>query len=94
MKMLSVAVDEALAKTIDEFIDHSKLYSSRSEFLKDAIRKNLSTGMELNEDLKKIREGAERLAAKARQRGYKGGLPTQKERDKFAREFMKEKGIK
>jgi len=93
MKMLSVAVDEALAMKIDEFINYSRLYSSRSEFLKDAIRKNLSTGLELSEDLKKIREGAEKLAAKARERGYKGGFPSIKEREKIARKFIKEHNL-
>ena len=93
MKMLSVAVDEKLARKIDELIDYSKLYSSRSEFLKDSIRKNLASTLELSEDLKKIREGAEKLAAKAKKRGYRGGLPSIKKREKLAKAFIKEKGL-
>lgn len=93
MKMLSVAVDEKLAKAVDELIDCSRLYSSRSEFLKDSIRKNLESSLELSEDLKKIREGAEKLAIKARKKGYKGGLLTVKEREKIAREFIKEHNL-
>lgn len=93
MKMLSVAVEEACAKAIDRVIEKSGLYSSRSEFLKDSIRKNLAETIELDEDLKKIREETAKLALKAKQRGYKGGLLSDKERDKIAREFVKEKMV-
>lgn len=92
-KMLSVAVEDSFARKIDELIASSGLYSSRSEFLKDSIRKNLAGTLELSEDLKSIRKGAEQLGAKARARGYKGRLPMQKERDKLAIKFMKENGL-
>ena len=92
--MLSVEVRESCAKAIDAVVACSGLYSSRSEFLKDSIRKNLAETAQMSESLKSIRRGAIKLAAEARKRGYKGGFPSREERDKLAREYMKEKGIK
>ena len=91
--MLSVEVQDSCAKAIDAIVASSGLYSSRSEFLKDSIRKNLSDATQMSESLKSIRRGAEKLAAEARKRGYKGGLPTREERDRFARQYAKENGI-
>lgn len=93
MKMLSVAVDESCANAIDRLVAASGLYSSRSEFMKDAIRKNLAETLRFSTDLKKIHAESENLALKARQRGFKGGLPSLKERERLARAFAKEKGI-
>jgi Arc/MetJ-type ribon-helix-helix transcriptional regulator len=92
--MLSVEVQDSCVKAIDAVVASSGLYSSRSEFLKDSIRKNLAETTQMSDSLKSIRRGAEKLAAEARKRGYKGGLPTREERDKLAREYMKELGIK
>jgi len=92
--MLSVSVDEGLARAMDKVIASSGLYSSRSEFLKDAIRKNLTDTMEVSEDLKSIRKGAIKLGKIARKRGYKGGLLSREEKDRIAREYIKRKGIK
>jgi Arc/MetJ-type ribon-helix-helix transcriptional regulator len=89
MKMLSVAVDETYARAIDEVIKSTKIYSSRSEFLKDAIRKNLAEILRLGEDLKKIHEESEKLAVKAKARGFKGKQLSRSERAKLAREFLK-----
>jgi len=93
MKMLSVAVEDDFAKAIDKTIKCSGLYSSRSEFLKDSIRKNLTATMKMSDSLKSIREGAEKLASLARQRGFTGKLPSKREREKFAKEFIKEHGL-
>ena len=88
--MLSVAVDEKFAKDIDNVIRSTGAYASRSEFLKDAIRKNIAETRQLGEELKKTREATRKLAALARSRGYTGGLLTQREKDKIAREFIRE----
>ena len=92
--MLTVEVDDKYAKAIDSVIAKSRMYSSRSEFLKDAIRKNLAETAELDEGLRKIREGAIELGRLARSRGWNGKLLTKKEKDAIAREFIKENGIK
>ncbi len=93
MKMLSVAIDKDYVKVIDKLISSSGLYSSRSEFMKDAIRKNLVELIKLNENLKKIDMESKKLGEKARKRGYKGDLLSKKEREKLARAFAKEKGF-
>ncbi len=92
-KMLSVEVDDSYAKTIDKIIASSKMYSSRSEFLKDSIRKNLQEMTTLSSSLKKIRVESEKLASKATQRGFKGKMPTILQMEKIAKEFLKEKQV-
>lgn len=94
MKMLTVAIDESYAKAIDSAIASSKAYSSRSEFLKDAIRKNLSEMLKFNVDLRKIHEESEKLAMKARARGFSSRKISVEERERIAREFAREKKIR
>ncbi|MBU2476876.1 ribbon-helix-helix domain-containing protein [Candidatus Micrarchaeota archaeon] len=89
MKTLTVAVDEEYIKTLDFVIKSSKMYSSRSEFIKDAVREKVSELVKLNEDLKEIRAAAKRMAKKAKERGWDGSLISKKERDKWAKEYMK-----
>ena len=89
MKMLSVEVGKNYAKAIDKAIAATGLYSSRSEFLKDSIRKNLVDTIELGGSLEKFRAGAKKLGAKARQKGYAGGLLSKEEKEKIALEFIK-----
>ena len=93
-KMLSVEVDERYAKNIDAMIKKTGMYSSRSEFLKDSIRRNLEKMIESDEKLKDIHEGLKEIARVAKERGWDGKLPTRAERDKWAREFVKKNGIK
>jgi Arc/MetJ-type ribon-helix-helix transcriptional regulator len=94
MKMLSVQVEDAFAKEIDAIIAESGQYSSRSEFMKDAIRKNMEKMRESAAYRKKVREAFRRLAQKARDRGWDGQMPTQEERDKIAEEFVRKNNIK
>ena len=93
MKMLSVQVEDKMVQQVDEFIEHSGLYSSRSEFLKDSIRKNLSALLEKEVYKKKVRESFHALAKKAVARGWNGKLPTGEQRAKIVEEYLKEKGI-
>ncbi|MFH1663304.1 MAG: ribbon-helix-helix domain-containing protein [archaeon] len=96
MKTLTVAVDSEYVKTLDTVIKSSKLYSSRSEFIKDAVREKLAELMKLNDDLSDIRAAAKRLAKKAKSRGWDGktiSIP-RKEKERIANEFMREKGFK
>jgi Arc/MetJ-type ribon-helix-helix transcriptional regulator len=94
MKMLSVGVEDKFASIIDEFIAKSGRYSSRSEFLKDSIRKNLDKQIESEEWRKSFMEGILELRKKAYANGYDGSLLTQKERAKIADEWIKENKIK
>lgn len=93
MKMLSVQVEDKLAKEIDSLIRRSGMYSSRSEFLKDAIRKNIMEFSALSDDQLKIRLGVRKLALKSYERGWRGEMPTQEERSKIADEYLKENRI-
>lgn len=94
MKMLSVAVENSFAKQIDELIEYSGFYSSRSEFLKDSIRKNLAEITKLSSDFKKIHVETEKLSRIAKERGWNGEFLTREEKAKLADEFLKEKNIK
>ncbi len=94
MKMLTVEVDEKYAKAIDKAIAKTKMYSSRSEFLKDSIRKNFREMLLTDEDFRRMHEETEKLAKVAKERGYKGGLLTRREKHKIAKEYLKENGLK
>lgn len=90
MKMLSVEVNDSLVKVIDNAVKNSGLYSSRSEFLKDAIRKNLLETLMLDEDFRKVHEASEKIRALARKNGYDGRTLMRKDRAGIADEFLKE----
>jgi len=91
--MLSVAVDDKFAMAIDDVIKLSGTYSSRSEFMKDSLRKNIEQTNKFSEDIKRGRESTRKLAALAKSRGFTGRMPTQRERDKVALEYLKENGL-
>ncbi len=91
MKMLSVQVEDKFVLAIDEMVKLSGLYSSRSEFLKDALRKNLAETRKMMELRKTVRESARRLGEKARSAGWSGELLTKEDRIKAAEEYVKEK---
>jgi len=91
--MLSFAVEDKLAETIDAFVSKSGNYSSRSEFLKDSVRLNLKRQAEAEENMKKFMEGIAKLRKKAYANGYDGHMPTREERAKIADEWLKENNI-
>jgi len=97
--MLTVQVNDSLAKAIDDLIKADKLYGSRSEFLKDAIRKNLlyvldfQEKLKTNPSLKKIHDDAEKLALTSKQRGFTGKVPSKDEMTKWAIESDLKKGF-
>ena len=93
MKMLSVGFEDKFALMIDEFISRSGRYSSRSEFSKDSIRKNLDEQMQSEEWRRKFMEGILEMRKKAYANGYDGRLPTREERAKIADEYFAKKGI-
>jgi len=96
MKTLTVAVNEEYVKTIDSVIKSSKLYSSRSEFIKDAVREKMESLIKLNDELDEIRAASIRLAKKARAAGWDGKTVSlsRKEKERIANELLKEKGFK
>lgn len=91
-KMLTVAVNAGYARTLDDLIKRSGLYSSRSEFIKDSIRKNYVELIKDNPSLLSLHESAQELVAIAKSRGWDGRKPTKAQRNKWAKEYMKENG--
>ena len=90
--MLSVEVEDSYAEEIDGLISYTKFYSSRSEFLKDSIRKNLIEMAAAGKELRLIRAETEKLAAKVAARGGVKKISV-RERDALARKFAREKGL-
>ncbi|MBM3282429.1 MAG: ribbon-helix-helix protein, CopG family [Candidatus Diapherotrites archaeon] len=91
MKMLSVQVEDSFVQQIDEAIAVSGSYSSRSEFLKDAIRKAILEWHERAANRKLVHEVFREFGKKALAKGWDGSLLTREERIKIADEYMKEK---
>jgi len=88
--ILSVEVEDAFVKAIDNTIKKTGLYSSRSEFIKDSLRKNLNENYNSAEFRKNFMSGIKKLRKISFERGYDGHTPTYEERDKIARDFLKE----
>jgi Arc/MetJ-type ribon-helix-helix transcriptional regulator len=93
VKMISFQVEDVLAKDIERILSLG-VFSSKSEFIKDAIRKSIEKQKEtdkwrndFDKSIKKIRENA--LA-----KGWNGKLPTREERAKIADEWLEERGMK
>lgn len=93
VKMLSFAVEDKMAETIDLVVSKSGNYSSRSEFLKDSVRLNLVRQTEVEGNMKDFLTGFSKLRKKAYAKGYDGHLPTQEEKAKIAMDYFKEKRI-
>jgi len=94
--MLSFEVDDAFANAIDSLLKETKSYSSRSEFLKDSVRKNLDAQSK-KKRLQEMHEWALSMNKVAKQRAKEHGkklhMPTYAERDAIALEYLKENGI-
>jgi Arc/MetJ-type ribon-helix-helix transcriptional regulator len=92
--MISFEVSDAFAEAIDAFISYSGIYSSRSEFLKDSVRKNLEETKKTSEFIQELRKSSIELAKKAKAKGWDGKMLSKEERDKLAWEFIKKNKIK
>lgn len=93
MPTLSVLVDKEFVRNVDAVLEKAKCYSSRSEFIKDAIREKTFELIEKQHELNEFRKGVKKLAMLAKKRGYRGGFLTREERAKIADEYLKERGI-
>ncbi len=89
--MVSFEVEAPLLRAIDAYVKSSGFYSSRSEFIKESVRKNL---LEREEWRRDFRERIEKLRKLAISRGMPTTPVTQEERDAFAKEYAKKKGVK
>jgi Arc/MetJ-type ribon-helix-helix transcriptional regulator len=81
-------VEPKLVEEVDRLVKSEKIYSSRNEFIRDAIRSKVMEyrKVDLRRALGKIRQNA--LA-----NGWNGEMPSKKEREKIAREHLKELGF-
>ena len=93
MGTITAVIDNLYIKQIDNTINKTKLYSSRSEFFKDSIRKNLEDMIKLNKELEKIENESIKISKNAKERGWKGNMLSAKEKEKIAKEFIKENKI-
>ena len=94
MGTLTAVVSNDFIKAIDKVIKSSNLYSSRSEFLKDAIREKFEELVFVSEGAWNIRKEMRKLGKLARSRGWDGKLPTREKREEAFLELAKEKGFK
>jgi Arc/MetJ-type ribon-helix-helix transcriptional regulator len=82
--------EPALIKEVDDVIKKEQIYSSRNDFIRDAIRKLL-------EERKKslfIRSTFKEIGEKAKKTGWNAKLPTREARIRIADEYLKESGLK
>jgi len=93
VKMLTVQVEDALAREIDSVVSLGR-FSSRSEFLKDLIRKGIQEQMEHEQWRKGFDEMVKSVRKNALAKGWNGKLPTREERAKIADEYLEEMGLK
>jgi len=91
MAMVSVELKDSFLKQIDELIKKTGKYSSRSEFLKESMRKNLDAQLESAKKFNDFILETERLRAIAKKRGNKGGLLSKEDGEIMAKEYIKKK---
>ena len=90
--MLSVQVDDKLVDSVDKAIKDTGYYSSRSEFLKDAIRKNLLELLLQSPSFREMHEASEAFRKSGRERGLNQKPFSKLEREKMVRAYTKERG--
>lgn len=78
---ISFVADDAFSKAIDRLISESGLYTSKSEFMRDAARRQLAEMQLLHARFLDARAAREKLIKKAKFNGY----PSSEEREKMAR---------
>ncbi len=81
---ISFVVDNSLSERIDRMIKKTGMYTSKSEFMRDAARTKLIQMMGLEEEMKRGEIAWDKLQKKARYQGE----PTPAQRDEWAKEFL------
>jgi len=88
LKQFVMNVEPKLIKEVDKIIKAQKLYSSRNEFVRDAIRSKVSECKWAS-----VRKQLKAIGENALKKGWNGELPTREERAKIADEYLKERGL-
>ncbi len=94
MGTLTTVVNDEFIEAIDKMIKNSKLYSSRSEFLKDAIREKLLQVELVTDEKQRSRFLTRKFALGALENGWDGNLISREEKQKAFLKFAKKKGFK
>lgn len=87
-KQFIVRMEPNLVKEVDRLVRDDRLYRSRNEFFRDAVRARL---IEIRAVM--IEEKAKPMIEKLRKRGYRPRMMTQEEKQKAADEYLGSKGI-
>jgi len=87
LRQFVMNAEPELIKNVDRIVQKSGVYSSRNDFVRDAIRCKVSE-IERMEFSKGVRQ----LAEKALSKGWNGKGISKKEKEKAAEEFFKSKG--
>ena len=90
MKTLTIAVDEKYVELLDRIIKNSGLYSSRSEFMKDAVRAKMLKLLELEEEVKVMRKKMQKFKKKYENIYRDTGDLTKEDKDIIARKYIKD----
>ena len=93
MGTLTTVVDDKFIKLIDSVIFESKQYSSRSEFLKDSVRKNLDKVIQFNNELRELKLISRKFALKAIANGWDGSLITREQKEASAQKLLRQQGL-
>ncbi|MFH1751575.1 MAG: ribbon-helix-helix domain-containing protein [archaeon] len=88
MKQYVMNVEPELIKSVDLLVGKEGLYSSRNEFVRDAIRSKVLEYRKL-----KVRKLLKQAGEKALKNGWNGEMPTKEERDRVAKEIIREQGF-
>lgn len=88
LKQYVMNVEPKLIREVDALVKSGGLYNSRNDFVRDALRGKVLEykRLKLRHDLRKIGENA--LA-----KGWNGRMPTKKQRDRIAEEYLAERGL-
>ncbi|HIH16148.1 MAG TPA: hypothetical protein HA252_01955 [Candidatus Diapherotrites archaeon] len=88
MKQYCITLEPKLVKEVDACVKSEGLHSSRNDFVRDAVREKV-----LAVRRERMRRDFQKLAEKARARGFTGRFPTREERAQLADELLREKGL-
>jgi len=86
MKQFVMNAEPQLIKEVDYLVKKEKLYSSRNEFIRDAIRTRV-----LEYRRMMIRRMLKSAAKNAIRKGWNGKMPSKAKMDKITKEFIKSK---
>lgn len=90
MKTLTIAVNEKYVELLDKAIKDSGIYSSRSEFMKDAIRAKMLKLLELEDEVKVMRKKMLKFGEKYKNVYKDAGNLTKEDKDIIARKYLKD----